>query len=266
MRRLRCWPSAALALALLAGACSEPTTYDVSGATPSPTASVTSAAPKPTRSTKRTPTPPPVSTQGELRIVVQDEDDRDPRPDVPISYKGPPSGRLTSKADGVAKVGLPAGNYRIEVIAGCHARLEVFSGSGGNAGVTAGEDPTVARLTVRARQRYFGGTPLQHDTPVPWPTGKIITFRYRLYDRCKDVEAPKVAVGALRYRTSSNLEVVGTPAKAADGNSDIVLQIRCKAPGDASLVIFDVENDDDTLDLLTLRPPSVEPSEQWCGS
>jgi hypothetical protein len=268
MRRLRSWASVALALALVTGACSEPTSYDPLSATPtaSPTPAKSSAAPKASRPPSRTATAAPSPTQGELRMVVLDEDDLEPRPDVPISYTGKRSGRVVSGAGGVAKVRLPAGDYRVEVVAGCHARLEVFSGSGGNAGVVAGDEPTAARLTVRARQRYFGGTPLQHDVPVPWPTGKLITFRYRLYDRCKDVEAPKASVGAIRYRTSSNLEVIGTPAKAADGSSDVILQIRCSAPGDASLIIYDKDNDDDALDLLRLRPPSVDPSEQWCGS
>lgn len=203
---------------------------------------------------------------GTLRIVVQDEDDLEPRSGVPITYRGPRSGTLTSGPGGVVAVRVPEGTYRLQALAGCHARLEIFRASGGTAGVVAGSDPTPARLTVQARRRYWGGPPIQHDVPVPWPSGTTVRLRYRLFDRCKDREAPKVAIDDVRYRTSSNLEVVGAPARAADGSSDVVITLRCRAAGDAELTMFDPQNPDDATDLLRLRPPSFEPNDTWCGT
>lgn len=257
-----------VALALVVSGCSSGVVTGA-GLTDAPTDSPTTASPSPTKiraKTTKKPSAKPSAATGVLRVVVQDQDDQDPRAGVPISYKGPVSGRMVSNASGVATVKLPAGDYRVEVITGCHPQLEIYTGSGGSAGVAAGDDPTFARLTVNARLRYWGATPLQHDTPPPWPTGSVVKFRFRVYDRCKDVEIPGKPFTHVRYETSDNIEIVGAPGRIADGSSDITIRLRCKDAGDASLTMFDPNNKSDNVDLLSLRPPSIEGTQTWCGN
>lgn len=253
--------AAVLASVLLLSSCSQKVKIGGPELTASPTKIATT---RPASKRPRATPTPTADTTGTLLLAVEDEQTRYRRSGIPVTYRGPRSGTLVTDAEGVARIRLPAGDYKIQVKTGCHTKVEVFRGTGGTAGVAPGQAPAIAVLKVNARLRYWGGTPLQHSITPPWPAGETVTFRYRLYDRCRDVEAPGKA-SAFTYRTDTNLQIVGTPARIADGSSDIVMQLRCRAYGDARLFIVDAETEEE-LDLLGLRPPvGSDPDVKWCA-
>lgn len=256
---------AALAVVLVLAGCSEKVSIGGPDLTSTPTPTRTTPRPSKRTSARPTPTPTPATDgTGILAVVVEDEKTRYRRSQIPITYRGPRSGTMLTDAEGVAKIRLPAGTYKIQVKTGCHDAVEVFNGTGGTAGIAEGDKAAIAVLKVKARLRYWGGTPLQSTPSPPWPAGEIISLRYRLFDRCRDVEAPGKTT-KVTYRTDANLEVIGTPARVADRESDILMRVRCKEPGFAQLFIVDAETEEET-DLLSLQPASaMDPGAKWCG-
>jgi len=117
---------------------------------------------------------------------------------------------------------------------------------------------------VSAQRRFHAGPPVLWDAEPPWGHGETVSFRFLLYDRCRDDKAPKTRFDDLEFAPSSNLEVIGIPTKRSDGDSLARLLLRCTGSGDARLILQDPQNSADRIDLLKVRPPQ-DPGATWCA-
>lgn len=219
-----------------------------------------------------TPSPSPTPSQSPrlaeilpVTVIVRDAERRRlSGVDVLLrSYATEATVRITTDADGEAHTTLRAGHYQVSVPTGCSSFAEVFKGDGGLLGVARGSAPTL-NLKVEARRRFWPGTPITWSPDTPWRPGDVITYRYSIFDRCKNQLAANVPFTGIRYE-AKNLRLNGTPELRSDAQAYATVRFSCIAAGDASLIYADPHVREERVDLLTLKPP-FDATSSWCGS
>jgi hypothetical protein len=155
------------------------------------------------------------------------------------------------RSDGNGKFSFTAdpGEYSAQVIAGCTGPLIVEYGGGGGGYLVAGQTVS-ARIHVTWKHLVAPADAAFPSKGPDWPVGETIVITFDLYDRCNDDRARNAAFPTWSFRTSPNLEVVGKPSLRSNANGQSDVSIRCKSPGDVTLVAFDTKNPTDEVDMI----------------
>ncbi|MFN2613462.1 MAG: hypothetical protein ABR552_01415 [Actinomycetota bacterium] len=203
------------------------------------------------------------STDGSVDVKTIDGSTAKPRSDIPLVVTGGPGNKtytFASDARGIAHVVVPAGGYSMNVPAGCAPRVIVTYGGKGHFGVRAG-DRLSAAIQVNATRRFGPGSPVMFTPAEPWSENTDIRFRYTVYDRCTNKEAPNTVMSGLRLVPSGAVRVMSSVLRS-DAHAFATLVIRCTAPGSPKLFVRDPQHATDSVDLLSLRlpPPGID----WC--
>jgi len=185
--------------------------------------------------------------------------------DVPIKIRDlitNEAKNLFTGAKGSVSVSLAPGRYRVDAVAGCAPRAEVFKGEGGTLGVAVSESPTRLSLKVEARRRFWPGTPITWRPEAPWPHGATVSYRFSMFDRCSNKLAPNTSFEELIYRPN-NLKLILQEPKRSDAESYATVTFSCMRAGDAALVLADPNVPSDSVNLFSLKPP-FDASAKWC--
>jgi hypothetical protein len=141
------------------------------------------------------------------------------------------------------------GNYQFEIVAGCTDRLIVEAGGRGH-GTIFGGTAASGKLPVKWKHRTVPAIGAYPSKYPDWYIGESIDVYYDVLDRCRNDKAPGGSYPAWAFRTSDNLEIIGTPRLVADEKAQGLVNVRCTRAGEASLVAFDSKNSPDEFDLI----------------
>jgi hypothetical protein len=213
------------------------------------------ALPTPTPGTTAAlPTSPPPS-----RFVLRLTDSRGLHPaSIPIQVSGPVTAVM--KTDGDGEITLTrAGTYQLQVVTGCSADVQVFSGGRASAGVVPGK-PSRGELRVDWRHRMMPSPPIFSDPSAPWPVNTDVRVSFKVVDRCTQRFAPNASYPTFKFGTSPNLRLSKSPVLRSDAKSTGYVTVRCVAKGDVKLIAFDGANPTDSLDMKRESSDFAEPS------
>jgi hypothetical protein len=202
------------------------------------------------------------ATTGTFVVTVRD-DDGALRSGVPIHYRGYATGTAYTGGDGVARITLPAGTYRIDVPAGCSKYVIVQRGTGGSLGLVAGGVVRVP-FVVKAIRRYDATNPVTWSPEAPWTTGTTVRFRFSLTDVCVNKLAPRTTFADRRFVPSAEIGSLVAAQRASDANAYVTLTFRCARAGHGHLWFQARDRASERTDLLALRPPPFAPTADWC--
>lgn len=181
-------------------------------------------------------------------ITVRDQNGRNPE-GIPVQFAGPASGTRESDRNGRVRIEGPPGNYLFEVVPGCTPSVFVLETSRARGNILEGRTGGGV-LTVRWQHRIGPGNGAYPSKEPFWVVDDPVTLAYDVIDRCGDGKAPGGAYPTFAFRTTANLEVVGTPVLRANDSGQGHVLVRCRAPGDIRLVLFDSANPPDRVDLI----------------
>ena len=188
------------------------------------------------------------SPAARLVITLVDQNKLHPS-DIPANLTGVIKGVYKSDKDGKLSFKAKAGQYTLQVIAGCSGPVIVDYGGGGSGHLVAGQ---TASGTIQVSWRHTiapGEAAFPSQGPV-WPVGETIDITYDVIDRCANDKASNATFPTWQFKTSSNLELVGTPLLQSDGRSQSLVKVRCRAPGTPTLIALDSKNPTDEIDVI----------------
>lgn len=255
MKSARPWTRAALLhlllISLLLPACIGAKPDRTAGNTQAPQTGVDEGVP--TTSTEAPPSGPPPGGKGgrgTFVVVVTDQNDR-PAEGIHVKIAGPLE--VTSISDGKGEVRIEgaAGYYTFKVVAGCFEKIQVLSGGGGKFGIAAGQTGRGQTLATW-QHRVAPSPPVFSDPPPEWSTGKTVTFRYDVIDRCgnKFPKTPGASFPTWAFETGPTLRLAEKPLLKADGSGYGYVKVVCLTEGVPELYLIDSRNPQDELDLI----------------
>lgn len=199
------------------------------------------------------PTPPaggvtPGTGAASFAITLTDDNELHPA-GIPVKLSGPTTRTVLSDAAGVVKGSVPPGDYRVEVVKGCHAAVLVRGGGSARVGMAAG-DTTRGNLGVLWQHRFGPSSPVIVDRSGDWPVGEPVDVEFTLSDRCSEDPAPGKSFPTFVLKPSANLRVTKAPPKAAGPGGTAHVVVTCTAKGSITLDMVDQANPEDRLDLI----------------
>ena len=265
-------------LAVVFAACSGSAARHGGARTPPPTVKVgsgvvdpsaTTAPPGSTAATKTTSaTGPAVTTApgaGRLEIAVSSKDSGVPARGIDVSISGPLSRVVTSDANGLVALNVPAGRYGLRIDPGCGTEIQVETGATGSAAVPEGQTVRGA-LSVAWRHRYApggkvhfrlaqDGVSAEAASGREWKVGDPYDVTFDVLDRCAAGGAGSPAPGAMfpkfTFQTPPAAHVLRPATAQANGDGKAVVRVICDSPmSEITLNVTDKEAASDTADLF----------------
>jgi hypothetical protein len=183
-------------------------------------------------------------------FVIRLRDQNGNRPSgIPVRFDGPVHLVVTSDATGAARLSGPQGQYAMRIDTGCHPSVSISEGARGTIHTVAGQTKD-AEVHVTWRHRFAPSGSATSDAGGDWMVGTPVHIRYDVIDRCRDDMAPRASYPTFAFHTGTTVAVVGTPVMKADATGRGTVTVRCKAPGDAQVVLGDSRNPPDKVDLV----------------
>jgi hypothetical protein len=185
---------------------------------------------------------------GTMLVTLVDQNDLNPE-NIPVRVSGPVNQTINSDSKGRVKITGPAGDYALQIAAGCTARLQITGGASGRARIVGGVEGQ-GQLGVAWNHRHGPDGSSYSSSAGYWPVGQTIEVSFDMIDRCDKRKAPGAGYPTFNFQPSGNLQIIGTPTKKADENAQGHLSVRCTSPGDVSLFVVDSRNPPDRRDLI----------------
>jgi len=181
-------------------------------------------------------------------LTVRDQNGNRPA-GIRVRFDGKVHRVLESGATGTVRFSAPAGTYSMHIDKGCYPLVLVSQGVFGTIHLYQGVTRN-AEVRVGWQHRFGPGGASTPDAAGDWKVGTPVHIRYPVIDRCKNDLAPHAGYPTFVFHPSANLVIVGTPAMTADASGRGSVTVRCRAPGDAQLVLGDARNPPDRTDLV----------------
>jgi hypothetical protein len=168
---------------------------------------------------------------------------------IPVRFDGPVHRVVVSDAAGAARLQGPEGQYTMRIDTGCSAVVTISEGARGTIHIYAGQTRDAA-VHVGWKHRFAPSGSATSDASGDWVVGAPIHIRYDVIDRCRNDLSPNASYPTWGFHTSGNVAIVGTAPMRADGTGRGTVTVRCKAPGDAQVLLADSRNPTDRFDLV----------------
>jgi len=169
-------------------------------------------------------------------------------PGAIVAYAGPDRGRAVTSDRGLARFTVKPGVYELS-LPRCGERVLIETESRSAVAVGRGRTVQGTMPSVDWAWRYRPSPSVQTSSQPPWDRGEVVTLGVRVQDGCDFSAAPGATIGTYDWEVSRHYQVV-TRSLRADGQGYARIQVRCAAPGDGDVAIFDRANRSDTVSLL----------------
>jgi hypothetical protein len=188
------------------------------------------------------------ASTGTLTLTMVDQNKLNPS-GIPVNLSGAVVG--VHKSDDRGKLSFKAkpGQYSAQALVGCSGPLIVDYGGGGSGYLVAGQAVS-GTIPVAWRHAIAPADAASPSAGPNWPIGETIDIVFDVYDRCRNDFARSATFSTWAFRTSSNLEVIGSPSMRSDERAKSLVRVRCNSSGEPTLIAYDTKNRLDEVDMI----------------